>query len=60
MKKEHVQAGTEVVKGVYQCNACANEHEVKDDESKLPPCSVCDSISWRVFRVAADTRKSKT
>lgn len=51
MEKEHIPAGTEVLPGVYRCNACANEHESREEGEKLPRCEVCDSISWRPLRL---------
>jgi hypothetical protein len=51
MLKEHIAAGTEVPPGTYRCNACANEHECKEEGEKVPQCCVCDSISWRTYRL---------
>jgi len=59
MAKEHIPAGTEVVRGTYRCNACANEYEATDEKEKLPMCSVCDSISWRLYRLAESSEKPK-
>jgi len=53
MSGEKVIAGTEVAPGVYRCNACANHLETKEDKEKLPACSICDSVSWRVYRFAS-------
>lgn len=52
MEREKFQAGNKVPKGVYQCNACANEHETREDMEKLPLCCVCDSSSWKARRLA--------
>jgi len=52
MAKEHIAAGTVVAPGVYHCNACANEHECQEEGEKLPQCRVCDSISWKTYRLA--------
>lgn len=54
MNKEHIAAGTEVRPGIYKCNACANQHEVRETSEKLPSCSVCDSISWKAARMARE------
>lgn len=51
MAKEHVPSGTPVKPGVYKCNACANEHECCEEGEVLPLCSVCDSASWKTFRL---------
>ncbi len=59
MPKEHIIAGTEVEPGVYRCNACANEHECREDGEKLPLCAVCDSASWKMHRPASDTKSGK-
>ena len=52
MAKEHIAAGTVVAPGLYRCNACANEHECQEEGEKLPQCRVCDSISWKTYRLA--------
>jgi hypothetical protein len=57
--KEHIPTGTEVIPGVYRCNACANEHEIQEEGEKLPICCACDSISWRTYRLAKDCKKEK-
>ena len=57
MAKEHIPAGAEVVRGTYQCNACANEYECTEDGEKLPMCCVCDSVSWRSRQVAKPSRR---
>jgi hypothetical protein len=51
MAKEHIAAGTEVRAGTYRCNACANELECEETGEKLPLCCVCDSASWRTYRL---------
>ena len=51
MAKAHIAAGTKVDPGIYRCNACANKYECRDEDEKLPRCEVCDSISWRTFRL---------
>jgi Zn finger protein HypA/HybF involved in hydrogenase expression len=55
MAKEHIAAGSKVVPGIYRCNACANQYECTLEEQELPMCPVCDSISWRAYRLAKDT-----
>ncbi len=52
MAKEHIPAGTEVPEGIYRCNACANEYETQGEKDRLPSCSVCDSISWKAYRLS--------
>jgi hypothetical protein len=54
---EKILAGTKVAPGIYRCNACANEHESKEDGAELPVCSACDSISWRRFRALHNSKK---
>ena len=54
MVKEHIPAGRKVVPGVYRCNACANQYECTSEEDELPMCPVCDSVSWRAFKLAKD------
>jgi hypothetical protein len=51
MPKEHIGTGTKVPPGVYQCNACANEIECREEDGKLPLCSACESSSWRTRRL---------
>jgi hypothetical protein len=51
MAKEHIGAGTQVAPGIYKCNACANEYDCQEEGEKLPQCCVCDSISWRAYRL---------
>lgn len=51
MVQEHIGAGTRVAPGKYRCNACANEVELNEEGDKLPQCRVCDSISWRTYRL---------
>jgi hypothetical protein len=51
MPKENIAAGTSVPPGIYQCNACANEFECTEEGEKVPQCCVCDSISWRTYRL---------
>lgn len=61
MPKEHIAAGTKVAAGTYRCNACANEHECKEEGEPLPMCPVCSSISWRTRRLAkSGVEKPKT
>jgi hypothetical protein len=59
MPKEHIAAGTEVKPGVYRCNACANEHECCQDGEKLPLCQVCDSASWKTYRLTQEKEAEK-
>jgi hypothetical protein len=59
MPKEHIAAGAKVHAGIYRCNACANEHECKEEGEKLPQCSVCDSISWRTYRLKSSVSDKK-
>ena len=59
MTREHVGAGTEVRAGTYRCNACANEHVCNEDGEKLPLCCVCDSASWRPYRVGEKPQEKK-
>jgi len=59
MKKEHIATGTTVQAGTYRCNACANEHVCKEDGEKLPLCCVCDSASWRPYRVGVGKPQEK-
>jgi len=54
MANEHIPAGTKVAPGVYRCNACANQYECTLEEQELPMCPVCDSISWRTFKLTPD------
>lgn len=54
MAKEHIPAGSEVVPGIYRSNACANRYECTLEEQELPMYQVCDSISWRAFKLAND------
>ncbi len=60
MAKEVILAGTEVDCGVYRCNACANEHECKEEGEKLPMCVICDSMSWRRSGKPPATQKGET
>jgi len=60
MAKEHIAAGTEVKAGTYRCNACANKHECKEEREQLPRCEVCDSISWRTYRLSGGAEKKTT
>jgi hypothetical protein len=52
-----ILAGTKVARGIYKCNACANEYESKEEEEVLPICSACDSISWRNLRLSDDSKR---
>ncbi len=58
MGKEHIAAGSKVACGTYRCNACANEFEAKEENAKLPTCSVCDSISWKTHRLVKEAAES--
>jgi len=59
MTKEHIGAGTEVQAGTYRCNACANEHVCSEDGDKLPLCCICDSASWKAYRLKKEKADSK-
>jgi hypothetical protein len=59
MTKEHIGAGTEVQAGTYRCNACANEHVCSEDGDKLPLCCICDSASWKAYRLKKEKADAK-
>lgn len=52
MAREHLTMGSKVPPGIYRCNACAREHEQREEEGKLPQCSACGGFSWRTLRLA--------
>lgn len=51
MVEKRLATGTEVPPGVYRCNACAKQFEVRENEDKLPQCSACGGFSWRTLRL---------
>jgi hypothetical protein len=54
MAKEHIAAGSKVAPGTFRCNASANHYECTGEENELPMCPVCDSVSWRTFKLEKD------
>jgi len=52
MAREHLTMGSKVPPGIYRCNACAREHEQREEEGKLPQCGACGGFSWRTLRLA--------
>jgi hypothetical protein len=46
MTQQKLATGTEASEGIYRCNACAKQIDLKEKE-KLPQCSACGGFSWR-------------
>jgi len=46
MTQQKLSAGTVASEGIYRCNACAKQIDLREKE-KLPQCSACGGFSWR-------------
>jgi len=46
MTQQKLSAGTVAPEGIYRCNACAKQIDLREKE-KLPQCTACGGFSWR-------------